>query len=364
MSLTCPAILDPLNDQYDISSTKARHIHRSLLEKCTVPGTPNHVVIPVPKRKIHYVQCSVLDSKKNPSRQTLDVHLRNLNQFIDVKCRGNKNLRECLIQKLAKSKRFRPDLQKSLQIQKTLTPLQSAAHYVNSGSSLRRFSAENAKMHRKTGVRIYSSEAVIRSILQKEKMTTSESSMELMGISEREQKYHGGKTEISVGVWRVNPFELITRTLYDELNRKEITVSFPKRMEVDTLIVTAGMDKADHGSAHSLLLCTREKANNSSKRRRPLAYMERPAIENTNNIFKLLGPLRENISLLKDNSCVLIMENIENKNKNCIILHCDENWKHSLDYQWAQQNKAPVLYSQILFISVLRFIGDEHLRFR
>ena len=262
-----------------------------------------------------------------------------------MKCRGKEELRKCLVQKLAKSATFRPQLQQTLQIQNKLTPLQSATHYVNSGGSLRRFTTENAKVHRETGVRFYSSESTIRNTLKKEKMKTSQSALEKMEISEKERKYHNGKKEITVGVWRVNPFEIICRTLYDELNHEELEVCFTKRLGMETLIVTSGMDKAEHGSAHSLLLCTREIANNSSKRRRPCSYMECPAIENTHNLFELLGPIRKDIALLKDNSCALIMENIESKHKNCMILHCDDSWKSSLDHQWSQQHSLPVSFN-------------------
>ena len=45
-----------------------------------------------------------------------------------------------------------------------------------------------------------------------------------------------------------------------------------------TLIVNIGMDEWDDGVMDSGLLCTKVNNNNSPKRRRPIAFAEKPAI--------------------------------------------------------------------------------------
>ena len=213
---------------------------------------------------------------------------------------------------------------------------------MNSGGSLRRFSTENAKVHREIGARVYSSEPAGAQYLKGEKMQSSKATMEMMDIPLKERKYHDGKKELSVGVWRANPVEIICRTLRDELNQPGSNIKFRKHLGMDTLFITGGLDKAAHGVAFSYLLCTRQEANNSSKRRRPSAYIERPAVESTNNLLKLFGPMRKDITALKENSCALIMDGGTKREKHCIILHCDEQSKPNLDHQWSERNNIDI----------------------
>ena len=108
-----------------------------------------------------------------------------------------------------------------------------------------------------------------------------------------------------------------------------------------TLIVNFGTDKGGEGTMFSALLCTKSKCNNTPKSRRPIAFMFAPARDNSVNIQRLLNPIRKQLELLKDNSCILSM-----RTKNgCIatVLTCFEHMKTNLDRKWRRHTK----YSQI-----------------
>ena len=63
------------------------------------------------------------------------------------------------------------------------------------------------------------------------------------------------------------------------------------------LLVNLCMDEWEDGLMYSALLCTLNKNNNSAIRRRSIAFAEKPAIESTYNIQKLL-----------DDACILKLE--------------------------------------------------------
>ena len=98
----------------------------------------------------------------------------------------------------------------------------------------------------------------------------------------------------------------------------------------ETSIINIGMDKWADGLMYSALLCTKATKNNSPKRRRPIAFAERPAIESVYNVSKLLEPMMNELLLLKDNSSALLIGN------ECAIITCFTDNKYGLD-QWKRQ---------------------------
>ena len=290
-------------------------------------------MLPTNKNQSHFVRCSLFSSDIAPNYPALYQNVNNLREFIDVKCRRESEIRESLLEHLAKSTDFRSIFEKTLSINSKLTKEQTMTFFLNSSMPLRRFCTENAKLHRITGCHVYSHENILRKMWNEQKMKTADTELIPLEISEAERKYHKDKEEISVSVYRADPEEVLCRTLLDELNQNT-PLCIVERLGVKTVIVSAGIDKADHGTLYSLMTCTRYKNNNSAKRRRPCMYMETPAVETTKNLIKLFDPIRNNIALLKDNSCFLLIKDTHNMIWNCALLHCHWNWKVRLDSEW------------------------------
>ena len=107
-------------------------------------------------------------------------------------------------------------------------------------------------------------------------------------------------------------------------------------MNRKTLIVNLGVDKWAGGFMYSMLLCCRSTHNNSAKRRRPLAYAEKPAVDSSNNIAILLNPIKTDLSLLQDNACILKIKCPNGHS--CAISSCYAKNKSVLDDEWRLNN--------------------------
>ncbi len=77
---------------------------------------------------------------------------------------------------------------------------------------------------------------------------------------------------------------------------------------------------------------------NSASRVSACCYMETLAICNYNNFKTLLNPIYDELKLLKENTCILLMNNT-NKWFYC-ALECDVNYKKELDQQWTLTNNV------------------------
>ena len=100
-----------------------------------------------------------------------------------------------------------------------------------------------------------------------------------------------------------------------------------------------GLDKWHDGLMYSVLLCTRKNGNNSAVRRRPVAFADKPATESSANLERLLHPIHGELSLLKDNTSILVM-NINGIHR-CVPISCDFQKKHELDTFWSSRNQKP-----------------------
>ena len=89
-----------------------------------------------------------------------------------------------------------------------------------------------------------------------------------------------------------------------------------------------------------MLLCTRLTSNNSAKRRRPLVFAAKPAIESTENLRKLWRPIRNHMATLKDNTCILHIH--VNGEHRCVTLTCDFDKKQELDGFWQKHTKTSI----------------------
>ena len=103
-------------------------------------------------------------------------------------------------------------------------------------------------------------------------------------------------------------------------------------------MVNLGMDKWEDGLMYSALLCTKTVNVNSPTRRRPIVFAESPAIESVYNVRKLFEPIYQDLTLLKDNSGVLIIGN------ECANLKCRMDKKIELDHWWRSNTKTCLSY--------------------
>ena len=150
-------------------------------------------------------------------------------------------------------------------------------------------------------------------------------------ISIAESQYHDNQLMINTVTFCCDPLEQISVTLQKELNVDNIVTR--EILGHKTLIVNMGTDKWKKGVMYSVLLCSKDKNNNSAKRRRPIAFADAPAVESTPNLEQLLHPVKKQLSLLKDNCCVLILR--QAAQIQCAILSCNYEWKHQLDQLWS-----------------------------
>ncbi len=325
-------------------STKLRNFFDYILRLFTTTSNSDHVIVPTIQHSTHLIRCNVFDNNllhQLPSYHTMQtIHLRNMDNFLNAKCDNNDEIKTHFLKHIADSNTYgyKEIFLDVLKIIKKLTLDQTTTFFINSKQCLRHFCRENAKLHRIIGVNIYKNENLLRGVVEEEKMKTSKFDVIKMDISEAEMKHNNDEPTKAVGIMVTNPTEVIMRSFCDELNKDENDVSLEERLGYKTLVVAAGIDKADHGSQYVVLLCTKEENNNSPVRLRPVCYMETPAICNHNNIKRLLNPIFDYLQLLKENTCVLKIKNGD-KWYGC-ALQCDVNYKKELDKQWKLHNKV------------------------
>lgn len=125
----------------------------------------------------------------------------------------------------------------------------------------------------------------------------------------------------------MNPFEQICSTFEKTLNAGSVRLR--DVLGQKTLVVNFGADKCEDGTMFSILLCTQIKGNNSPLRRRPVAFILKPATDSTANLKRLLTPIKSALKLLKDNSSIFTIR--IGKEYACTILSCYQDVKDELD---------------------------------
>lgn len=285
--------------------------HQDFSDSPICNETTRQMLSPTNKNQSHFVRCSLFSSDTAPNYPAIHQNVNNLREFIDIKCRRESKIIECLPKLLAKSTDFRSIFEKSPSINSKLPKEQTLTFFLNSSVPLRRFCTENTKLHRITGFHVYSQENILRKKWKEQKMKTADVESIPLEISEAERKYNEDKEEISLSVYRADPEEVLCKALLDEPN-ENTPLCIVERLEVKTVFVSAGTTEADHGTLCSLLTCSGHKNNNSAKRRRTCIYMETPAVETIKNLIKLFNPVRSKVALLKDNSCFMIIEDTSN----------------------------------------------------
>ena len=207
-----------------------------------------------------------------------------------------------------------------------LNKKQTVLQFICSSSSLRNFCSTNVERDRLIGYRTTEGETVIRQAINAEQLQTEFYRVCKMEISEAESAYNGGSKYKDINTFYCDPTEQICVSLAKELQTNSIFVL--TMFGFSNLNVNLGMDKWEDGLMYSALLCTKDSRNNSAKRRRPIAFAEKPAVESVYNVQKLLDPISKELLLLKDNSCILKIGN------ECAILRCFWDDKVELDHWW------------------------------
>ena len=142
-------------------------------------------------------------------------------------------------------------------------------------------------------------------------------------MSDPEMKHNHGNKYKQMNIFCCNSDEQICVTLHKKIISNGMFVRVMNGHP--TLIVNMGMEEWKEGLMYSALLCTKSLNDNSPKRRRPIAFADKGAIESSYNIQKLLEQIYDDIKSLKDNSSVLRIGN------DCVILKCSVDKKYALD---------------------------------
>ena len=139
------------------------------------------------------------------------------------------------------------------------------------------------------------SEALLRCAIDAEQLRSASLSWRALKISDKEAKYHNGRTVIDIATTVCNPEEQLTMTFEKELNSHE--VQLPVLFGCSTLIVALG-GHSELGWMYSMLLCTRKTKNNSPNRRRWIAYAANPTTDGAENLRRILAPILPRLTVL------------------------------------------------------------------
>eukprot|EP01083_Nonionella_stella_P282522 961327_1 len=334
--------LQTLQEKYDaLQMNGTRCKVQTIIDEHRCDSDGKHILLPTGYNKMtNYVQCTIFKEMDGlPGYNVLTRHCDNLSAFLDIKCGNRIDIQRCLIEQFLSSN---PALMPQNEPSK-LSHDQAMGFFINSGQGLTRWCGENSKLHKLIGSRIFSNEKIIRGMIWDERMETALYRLMYLEVSEAEMKHNNNNKLKECPVMITDPMELITRSLCDELNcANEVVIK--ERLGRKTIIVSAGLDKAEHGTTYTTLLCTRKSKNNSGSRRRPCAYMESPAIANTDNIRKLLTPIYSKLLLIKRNSSILTMK--MNGEWYCCLLSCDFEHVDLLNQEFiAKHNVKPEDYN-------------------
>ena len=283
---------------------------------------------------------AIIVSEFNQNKESLlnsnamQHHLKNLNNFIAIKCKCNDILIKHFMQSVISSNKWKAIIKTNLGMCDKLNKTQTIIQYIRSGGSLRAFFTNNAERNKLFGHRTTESEHVIRQAIRAEQLESEMYRKCYLEISDKEMKHNNGCKFKWMNTYYCDPTELICITLNKELITNGVICRTINGK--NTLIVHMGMDKWAEGLMYSALLCTKTTNNNSPKRRRPVAFADPPAIESYHNVNKLLEPIRDELTLLKDNSCVFRIGN------DCAILKCAMNKKMDLDIWRRQITRCPL----------------------
>eukprot|EP01084_Bolivina_argentea_P204877 349943_1 len=129
-----------------------------------------------------------------------------------------------------------------------------------------------------------------------------------------------------------------------ELNNHNVVFNYT--FGVKTIKANEGFDKWAEGIMVSLLVSTRESNNNSGLRRRPIGFAARPKdgkapAETTFNLSKIYESIRDDLELVKENTCMLSI-NIGKNKHHCAPLRCEYVNKIKLDKEWQSATKVDI----------------------
>ena len=324
-------ITNVLNDQLD--KTLYYKLIKSVLDKIRIDKR-GHIKFETGTHVIEGIICSVFNTTKGslPKDRGVLPHVKNLNDFISIKCKGKEDLEKEFIMHVIHSNEWKRMIKDSMNVCDSLNKKQTIMQYIRSNGSIRSFCKNNTERNKLFGHQTTVSESVIRQAIRDEQLETELYRVCKLEISEAESKYNYGCKYKNIYTFGCDPTEQICVSFAKELETTGVTLRTV--FGLPTLIVNMGSDKWADGVMYSALLCTKLRKNNSPKRRRPVAFAEAPAIESTYNIEKLLQPYITDLMLLKDNACILRIGN------NCAVVTCSWDQKNQMDDWWRHKSRV------------------------
>eukprot|EP01084_Bolivina_argentea_P045638 84011_1 len=273
---------------------------------------------------------------------TMNKHLVDLNRLIDIKCDSNDKIKSLVVIALAKSNIWTKTIQNALDIQHQLNAKQTIINFKNSKQSLTKFHQQGVYINKILQTPIRKGIDVIRNARKEEAMETQVEQFKLLQCPIPKSEKKSNNDEVSyelkpIATSRCNPLELIARSYRDELNNHK--VAHKNYFGQKTAVVDFSVDKFEKGTMYSILLDSKDDGgNNSAERRRPLAWMESPAVENRYNLKVLLQNIKNDLTVLKQNASFLQIK-IGN-NYHVAVLNCDYKYKKQLDDEWTTLNNV------------------------
>ena len=128
-----------------------------------------------------------------------------------------------------------------------------------------------------------------------------------------------------------------------EFNHSKEELFIPEVLGKVSLSIGLGEDKWADGTAYSLILNVKMNRNNSSKRRRPFAFMKEPATDSCKNIQSLLKNIRSELVLLKQNMsalCITYCDGDGTRQTHCADIACFQALKNEMDSEWQRLQEA------------------------
>eukprot|EP01084_Bolivina_argentea_P204876 349942_1 len=286
-------------------------------------------------------KCTVFEKDK-PKLNTVKDHVKYLNNFIEVSCRKDEGLQKQLVAEFCKCEKWKTHIKSTLDVVIKLNAKETVKDYLQNRQGMRNWGDNKARLDKQLGFKTRCSLDVVRKAKKKQQMKTANYQIVDMQVSKAKTdrkkskvvEYEMQKTVL----FNCNPFEQLTRTI--EMELREHKVEFNYSFGIKTIMANEGTDKWAEGILVSLLVSTRETNNNSAFRRRPIGFAQKPKdgkapAETTYNMCKLYENIRNDLELLKENTCILsICLDKTTSEYHCAPLCCEYVNKLTLDKEW------------------------------
>lgn len=356
-------ILHRIAMEADKQSEDWSAISKLVLDKSRFAQTKCYVFHAGQGNTLHLMSCSQINlTTKDPS--SLRRHVSDLNEFINIKTKKDAAQQKRLVSAFALSQKWKKIISNKLERGVRLSERETVIDYIKSHQSVARWSKCNVDRNKKLKFKALRCRTVVERARKEQEMKTACCEWRELEVTKANADEKDSKNEIEsnqtekkkLPIWYCSPMEQIVRSYEMELDRGSSVrrTHFGK----DSLLSSDGVDKYGQGTMCSLILNVKENGNNESNRRRPIAFMDAPASESTNNLQVLWSEIRSEMTIMKENNSFIEIKVAEGGDvkHHVASVACCKLKKKALDASWAEnedvnpaQNPKSMLESESLF---------------